>query len=189
MGTTLPEGVQRGAGPDGLSTRPDGGLSGRADAMTIRAMRPADVARVAELEAASFSTPWRASTFATLLDRPGAELLVVEHDDAGVIGYAVLWCILDQGELANIAIDRAWRGRGLGSRLLARALKVARDRGVEVVYLEVRESNDAAQRMYRRFGFTQVAVRRGYYERPREDARVMMKRLEGRRSAAEARAR
>jgi len=153
------------------------GVRGRLDDVVLRSMRPADVARVAELEAASFSTPWRASTFATLLERPGAELLVLDQAEAGVIGYAVLWCILDQGELANIAVDRAWQGRGLGSRLLTHTLDAARERGVETVYLEVRESNEAALRMYGRFGFSQVAVRRDYYERPREDARVMMKRL------------
>jgi len=86
----------------------------------------------------------------------------------------VLWCILDQGELANMAITQSFRRRGLGGFLLARVLDVARERGIETMYLEVRASNEVALKLYTRFGFTDVGVRRAYYERPKEDARVMM---------------
>jgi [ribosomal protein S18]-alanine N-acetyltransferase len=139
-------------------------------------MVAADVDAVAELEALAFSTPWRADTFRTLLERPGAELLVVEADGE-LAGYAVLWCIMDQGELANIAIREADRGRGLGGILLDHVLQVARERGVRSLFLEVRVSNDAAAALYASRGFREIGRRRDYYERPREDARVLEKRL------------
>jgi [ribosomal protein S18]-alanine N-acetyltransferase len=97
-------------------------------------------------------------------------------DEAGtsdVLGYAVLWCVLDQGELANIAVRPELRGRGLGARLLDEVVAACRRRGVTKLYLEVRDSNDAALRLYERFGFREVGRRRSYYQEPREDARVM----------------
>jgi ribosomal-protein-alanine N-acetyltransferase len=140
-------------------------------------MASADVPVVARLEKQSFTTPWNAKTFRTLLGRTGAELWVAEHEEEGVIGYYVLWCIQDQGELANIAVRESFRGRHLGGLLLDHALEVAEQRGVESVYLEVRVSNDQAAAMYASRGFEQVGVRRNYYDSPREDARVLMRRL------------
>jgi len=142
--------------------------------VTVRALAAEDVDAVVGIETEAFTSPWRRETFLDLLDRPGLELLVMEDSVAGIVGYAVLWCILDQGELANMAITSGFRRRGLGSLLLARVLDVARARGVEALYLEVRASNEGALRLYTRFGFTDVGVRRAYYDRPKEDARVMM---------------
>jgi ribosomal-protein-alanine N-acetyltransferase len=144
---------------------------------TVRAMAEADVERVTEIEHASFSTPWKAQTFRTLLGRSGAVLRVLETPELAVAGYAVLWCILDQGELANIAIAPEMRSRGLGAFLLDRITEEARGRGVESLYLEVRVSNFRARAMYGSRGFEQIGVRRDYYEKPREDARILVKRL------------
>jgi ribosomal-protein-alanine N-acetyltransferase len=94
-----------------------------------------------------------------------------------VIGYAVLWCILDQGELANVAVTPRLRGRGLGTFLLGRVIEIARARGIENVFLEVRPSNAVAVDLYRRFGFQEVGLRKGYYDQPREDALIMAARL------------
>ena len=96
------------------------------------------------------------------------------QENEGVIGYAVLWCILDQGELANLAITPALRRSGLGSHLLRQVMRVAKEGGVEKLFLEVRESNQAAIDLYHRFGFNDVGLRRGYYQNPKEDARVML---------------
>lgn len=144
---------------------------------TVRRMRLADVGDVVAIEAEAFSTPWQASTFQSLMERAAAELWVLEDAGAGVVGYAVVWCILDQGEIANIAVSAAHRGRGLGARLLKEMLDVAGTRGVKTMYLEVRASNEAACRLYERFGFKRVGTRKDYYESPREDALVMVNRL------------
>jgi len=141
--------------------------------IAVRSMVAEDVDAVVSIETEAFSSPWRRETFLELVDRPGLEFLVVEDGEAGIIGYAVLWCILDQGELANMAITPGFRGRGLGSFLLSRIMDLARERGVQTVYLEVRVSNKSAVRLYTQFGFVDVGVRRAYYEHPREDARVM----------------
>jgi ribosomal-protein-alanine N-acetyltransferase len=140
-------------------------------------MSAGDVESVAAIEAEAFTSPWSVQTFASLLDRSGLELLVLEDEHEGVIGYAVLWCILDQGELANVAVTPRLRGRGLGTFLLGRVIEIARARGIENVFLEVRPSNTVAVELYRRFGFQEVGLRKGYYDQPREDALILAARL------------
>jgi ribosomal-protein-alanine N-acetyltransferase len=152
--------------------------------VVVRPMREADVATVVAIETETFSSPWQEDTFAGLLDRPGVELLVMESPAAGVIGYAVLWCVLDQAELANVAITSKWRGRGLGRRLIGSVIEAAQERGIAKVFLEVRASNDRAANIYRGFGFTEVGLRRGYYSDPDEDARIMMATLPARTPAS-----
>jgi ribosomal-protein-alanine N-acetyltransferase len=138
----------------------------------------ADVPRVAALEMASFTAPWKADTFERLLDRSsGCHLLVLEDGDEGVVAYAVLWCILDQGELANLAVAESHRGRGWGRRLLDQVMDGARRQGVKSLYLEVRVSNAAAIELYRSSGFTDVGFRKKYYDRPVEDALIMVAQL------------
>lgn len=149
--------------------------SGEAPAtdLVIRPMTTVDVDAVAALEAGSFSTPWDARTFAGLLQRKPVELWVGEL--AGeVVAYTVLWCIGEEGELANLAVAPEHRGKGVGGRLLDRVLEVARGRGVLSLYLEVRESNMGARALYRNRGFQEVGRRKSYYDRPREDARVLV---------------
>lgn len=140
-------------------------------------MSRTDVDQVAAIERDAFTQPWRPGTFRSLLENPTAEMWVAEGPAGVVVGYFVLWCIQDQGELANIAVAPGHRQRGLGSRLLDRAVERARDRGVERLFLEVRISNSVAAEMYERRGFHEVGRRRDYYEKPREDARVLMKKL------------
>lgn len=146
---------------------------GAPSGVTVRRMIAEDVDAVASIESEAFTSPWSRQTFLDLTDRPNLELLVLEHQEEGVIGYAVLWCIMDQGELANVAVTPRHRGRGLGTFLLASVLDIARSRGIETLFLEVRVSNERALELYERLGFSDVGVRRGYYDNPKEDARIM----------------
>ncbi len=143
-------------------------------AVTVSPMRPEHVRRVAEIERESFTTPWSEETFGGLLGRSGVVILVMTGSDGEILGYSVLWCILDQGELANIAIESGHRRLGYGRLLLEHVLDEARVRGVEELFLEVRASNAAAIRLYESFGFTRVGLRKDYYDRPREDAHLMV---------------
>lgn len=147
------------------------------EGIVVRPLRREDIEAVVAIETEAFSTPWKPETFAGLVDREAVELIVMEDAAEEVIGYAVLWCILDQGELANLALATSRRGQGLGALLLRHVMRTAKDRGVERLFLEVRASNQRAIELYRGFGFTDVGLRRGYYERPPEDARVMLAHL------------
>ena len=137
-----------------------------------------DVREVVRIEQSAFSTPWSEATFRSLFDRSGVELWVAEWEDE-LAAYAILWRVLDEGELANIAVRKDLRGRNIGSDLLSRILEVAEDSGIRSLYLEVRESNGLAREMYARRGFQEIGVRKGYYEGPPEDARVLKKCLGG----------
>jgi len=79
----------------------------------------------------------------------------------------------DEGELGDLAVLPELRGHGIGSELLDRCIREAVDRKVRFLYLEVREGNPAAQRLYERSGFRIVGVRKDYYQEPTEDAIVM----------------
>jgi len=170
-----------------LTSRPSGPPEPEPSSPVVRRMRLADVRTVVALEEEAFSTPWARETFASLLERPAAELWVLEehpgaepgqdHEGPNVVGYAVVWCILDQGEIANIAVAPSCRGRGWGRLLLDRMTEVAAGRGVRSLYLEVRISNHAGRGLYAAAGFEQVGRRPRYYQDPVEDALVLRKSL------------
>ncbi len=138
----------------------------------VRPMRETDLGAVMEIERASFSTPWSETSFRNLLAREDADLWVAIVDDA-VRAYAVVWYVDREAELGNLAVARRWRRRGLGRWLLDWALTAARRRGAARIFLEVRESNRGAQRLYRERGFERIGVRRRYYRAPSEDAWVL----------------
>jgi len=145
----------------------------------VRAMRPADLPGVVAIEGEAFTTPWSEETFRSLFDRPPWVLLVLEEEGgaSGIAGYAVLGCVMEQGELANIAVRSRDRGRGLGGLLLEQVVQEAVARGVRQLFLEVRMSNTAAAALYTAHGFQEIGVRKNYYEEPREHARVLVRRL------------
>ena len=149
--------------------------------LKMRRMVQSDVPAVVAIEASTFSTPWNEETFRSLLERSGVEVWVAEweeeEEEETVAAYAILWCVLEEGELANLAVRRDLRGKGIGSRLLSRVVEAAAAAGVRDLYLEVRESNRGARRMYAQNGFQEIGVRKGYYDRPHEDARVLRKLL------------
>lgn len=142
-------------------------------AIRIREARQADLAEIVRIERASFGDPWSESTFHAILTRSNAELLVAGEDAGPPCGYAATWWVEDQGELGNVAVAEEVRGRGVALALLDAAFSKLRDRGVRECFLEVRESNEAARRLYERLGFSVVGRRRNYYRRPAEDALVM----------------
>jgi [ribosomal protein S18]-alanine N-acetyltransferase len=90
-----------------------------------------------------------------------------------VAGYVVAHHAADEGEILNLGVAAAHRRRGLGRALVEHMLAALGSRGVRTVYLEVRESNARARRLYEALGFGEVARRRRYYRRPVEDAVVL----------------
>ena len=98
--------------------------------------------------------------------------------EGGVVGYVVAWLVVDEAEVANIAVASEARGLGVGARLLDDALDAARRHGATTVYLEVRDSNAAARALYASRGFQQIGRRRHYYRKPVEDALVMRRELD-----------
>jgi [ribosomal protein S18]-alanine N-acetyltransferase len=139
----------------------------------IDVARADDVAAISEIERAAFSDPWSARSFRDALEHPAVYFGCARSDAGDVQGYVVAWFVADEGEIANLAVaPEAWGG-GIGRALLDAALDEAASRNVESVYLEVRDSNARARRLYQSRGFEEVGRRKGYYRRPVEDAIVL----------------
>lgn len=153
-------------------------MSVRTTACQLRDATLDDVDAVAAIEHAAFSDPWSWDSFSTLV-RNGDAYFTIAHAapavDAppAVLGYVVAWFVLDEGEIANIAVAPAARGTGVGGCLLNAALAEADRRGVERVFLEVRESNAVARQLYASRGFVELGRRKRYYRHPVEDALVL----------------
>ncbi|MBB6245397.1 ribosomal protein S18-alanine N-acetyltransferase [Rhodanobacter sp. A1T4] len=140
----------------------------------VRAMRSDDLARVSELEIASYDFPWSLGVFADCLKagHPCWVLCV----DALVAGYGILSMGAGEAHVLNICIDQEYRGQGLGRHLLRRLLDIARWNGAERIFLEVRPSNPLAKTLYESIGFREIGKRPRYYpaRNGREDAIVMV---------------
>jgi ribosomal-protein-alanine N-acetyltransferase len=139
----------------------------------LRVATSADVAEVAALERGCYSDPWPRSAFLALPDDPRVFFAVARGSDGALAGYVVGWYVLDEAEIANLAVAPSDRGKGVGRALLDAVLNDAESRGVADVYLEVRRSNTAALKLYRSRGFEQVGMRKGYYRTPVEDALIL----------------
>ncbi len=151
---------------------PPGGVPGPGGRVRVRGMHTDDLAAVLAIERASFATPWSERTFRGLLRRSNARLAVVE-DEGGILGYAVAWFAGGQAELGDLAVRPESRRRGVGRLLLEAMLAAAAQEGIEVMFLEVRESNLAARALYEEAGFVEVDRRLRYYADPTEDALVL----------------
>ena len=141
--------------------------------ITIEPALRIDVPLIAELEKVAFSDPWSRASFESVIDEPAAYVAVARAATERIVGYVVAWFAADEGEIANLAVREPTRRQGIGASLLDAALAEGRGRGAKNMYLEVRESNGAARRLYASRGFEELGRRRGYYKRPVEDAIVL----------------
>jgi ribosomal-protein-alanine N-acetyltransferase len=158
----------------------------------VESMTLADVDQVMDIEYLSFSTPWSARAYryeiaendhSTMLvvrprTAPGGRLVQLTRQfglvkPGPVLGYAGFWLLVDDAHICTIAVHPQWRGQGLGEMLMISLL----DRGMELdalrATLEVRVSNRAAQKLYRKYGFEIVSRRKRYYSDNNEDAYIM----------------
>jgi len=145
-----------------------------AERAEIRPMRPEDLTEVAQIERRAFSVPWKEETFRRLLGNERARAWTAVVGEGTVVGYAVMWFTDDGAQLGNLAVAEDRRRRGLGRRLVRRAMETVRGSdGPGYLVLEVRESNEPAIRLYRGLGFRLLGRRKSYYRSPPEDALVM----------------
>ena len=138
----------------------------------LERMREEDLPEVMAIEQAIYTHPWTQTNFADSL-RAGYECRTWRLGGE-LVGYFILMVAAGEAHLLNLSIAERHQRRGHGAVLLTEAANLARSHGATNVFLEVRPSNRAAQKLYARFGFRKVAVRRGYYpaHTGREDALV-----------------
>lgn len=147
--------------------------------MEIRRMTLDDVPAVVALDQLSFSLPWPERSFRfELTDNPNSRCWVAEVDRR-IVGTIIAWLLVDEAHIATIATHPHHRRQGIARKLLTYALRYMSKEGANTSFLEVRESNTAAQEMYRRFGYEEVGRRKRYYKDTDEDAILMtLKRLD-----------
>jgi ribosomal-protein-alanine N-acetyltransferase len=141
--------------------------------LTIRRMTVEDVPAAHEIDKLSFSLPWpeRSLRF-EVSDNPAARCWMAELDSR-LVGMLVLWMIVDEAHIATLATHSEFRRQGIAEQLLVVALENAYAEGARSALLEVRAGNEAAQALYRKFGFEEVGRRGRYYKDNHEDAVLM----------------
>lgn len=141
--------------------------------LVIERMRLGDVGAVIEIERLSFSSPWPAYAFEQELTANRLAHYVVARSDDRVVGFAGIWLMVDEAHVTTFGVHPDHRRRGVGRRLLLRLAEMAIELGTVRMTLEVRVSNEAAQALYRTFGFRIAGRRIAYYSDDHEDALVM----------------
>ena len=145
--------------------------------MIVRKASKEEAARIAKMERAVFSDAWSEAGILETMCQHTASVYVASVENT-IAGYAIVYTVMDEGELVRIAVDSMFRRQGVAGSLLDTLIREWQDHGILLWHLEVRKSNDAAQGLYRSRGFSKDGIRRGFYENPREDAVLMSLRLE-----------
>ena len=141
--------------------------------VVVEPMTLDDVAAVHEIERLSFSTPWPAHAFEQELRGNRLARYIVARAGDRVVGFAGLWLMVDEGHVTTFGVHPDWRRQGIGRQLLINLAELSSAIGARRMTLEVRVSNEAAQALYRGFGFEIAGRRARYYTDDGEDALVM----------------
>ena len=144
--------------------------------MQIRRMTKEDCADVAAIEAVSFSVPWSLRAFTDTVEKENFRYFVAE-ENGEILGYCGFLYVLDEAEIPNVCVKESARKQGVGKQMMSALLDEAKKLGLAVLYLEVRESNQAARKLYESLGFVENGIRKNFYEHPVEHAVLMSKTL------------
>jgi ribosomal-protein-alanine N-acetyltransferase len=141
--------------------------------LEVGPMRMADIAAVLEIERLSFSSPWPAFAFEQELTANRLAHYRVARLAERVVAFGGIWLMVDEAHITTFGVHPDHRRRGIGRRLLLQLAEVAIELGSSRMTLEVRASNQPAQRLYHSFGFNVTGRRVAYYSDDGEDALVM----------------
>jgi ribosomal-protein-alanine N-acetyltransferase len=128
---------------------------------------------MAEMDILCFSAPWSEESFEKEIRENRLAFYIVAEINGIMVGYAGLWCIVDEGHITNVAVHPDFRRRGIGEALVSVLLDHTVRNGILSHTLEVRASNEAAITLYSKFGFQPAGFRKNYYEDNGEDAIIM----------------
>ncbi len=136
---------------------------------------PAKIENIGEMlkiEKKSFNSHWNKQTFFDELSAENGYYLAVK-DKGRMMGYSGFRHVLDEAHITTLAVHHKFRKKGIGTKLIEQLMKDAKAQGIKKLYLEVRQSNMPAQKIYKKLGFKVIDRRREYYQHPVEDALVM----------------
>ena len=142
------------------------------DGLSVRMAESDDVSQIVDIEHRVHHDPMSDAMIRDELSVAQGRFWVVVAQDV-VVAYAMVWVVMDQAELHNIAVAASHQRKGIARRLMRWICDDATQHGATSMFLEVRQGNVPARRLYERLGFVDVGVRRKYYQHPVEDAVVM----------------
>lgn len=142
----------------------------------VERVKEDDLFEIAALEQEVFSDPWSRGGLEETFRQPHAAIFGVWKEDV-LAGYVILYYIMDEGEIARIAVKDCFRRQGAAGEMLLRIEEFCRESGVGKLLLEVRENNTAAVSFYKKYGFRQDGIRKKFYVNPSEDAILMSYRI------------
>ena len=131
-----------------------------------------DVKYIAEIEAKTFSDAWTEKSVQDTFGQKQAFITVAENEGK-VVGYCIIYYVMDEAEIARIAIGEDVRRQGVGNGLLYYTCECCREKQIERLLLDVRESNEGAIAFYQKYGFQTDGMRKHFYEMPKENAVLM----------------
>ena len=138
----------------------------------FRKIEENEIADVAILEKCIFSDFWSEASIAETYRQEQA-LIVVAEEKGDIVGYCILYHVMDEGEIARIGVKKELQGQGIGQGLLQFVRAFCEEHKIGRLLLDVRESNASARRFYEKYGFTIDGVRKDFYEQPKEHAILM----------------
>ena len=144
--------------------------------LIVRNMIESDVEEIVSMESAIFSDAWTARSIEETYNQSQAFIVTAELNNK-LAGYCIVYFVLDEGEIARIAVDKSLRRQGVGRKLLEQVEIICKEKGITRLMLDVRESNENARAFYKSLGFEEDGVRKNFYEMPKEDAVLMSKAL------------
>jgi len=145
--------------------------------INIRNMTECDIDDVLEIEKLSFTTPWTRQAFESEIKNNLLSKYIVAEGEGIILGYAGMWMIMDEIHITNVAVHPDYRGQGIGNGLIEAIINLCIERNMRAITLEVRVSNHVAKSLYKKYGFIEAGIRRGYYSDTKEDAIIMWKEI------------
>lgn len=142
--------------------------------ITVRKMCATDIEEVAAIEKTIFSMPWSADSFRDSLALEHTIYLTAEVDGK-IAGYCGMYKLFHEGEIVNVAVKSEYRKHGVAMAMLRELIQLGEAAEIDTFLLEVRETNRPARNLYEKLGFTQMGIRKNFYEKPVENAIVMWK--------------
>ncbi len=139
----------------------------------LRKAKKEDILSLCSLENECFSCPWSERAFSESMD--GSSVFFLCEQGGSVLGYIGAVFVLDECSITNICTKKEARGRGIGTSLLEALEGECNRRGAKEIFLEVRESNEAARHLYEKLGYSMLGTRVNFYSNPRENARIYKK--------------
>lgn len=144
--------------------------------LQISKMTLEDLYNIKDILISDFDDFWTFNTLEEELNRSNSFFLVAKTDNNEIVGFAGLKVILNEADIMNIVVRKTFRGNGIGSKLLENLIFYAKNNNLKIVNLEVNEHNLSAIRLYDKFKFNHIGIRKKYYN-GESDAIIMSKQL------------